>query len=111
MDHAFQNATIHTSRFDTAMQLKTTYEKPGVKYVQGLMLLHTPAEMTLYAVPYQDSPLPTMSKEALSIEGSDPQSQNKVAVEAHHPLPSELMNAKHDPSISFKEYMYYAAIT
>lgn len=52
-----------------------------------------------------------MSKEALSIEGNDPRIANETIISATHTLPPSLVNTKHDPSITFEEYFYYATIT
>jgi hypothetical protein len=52
-----------------------------------------------------------MNNANLALEGGDPREPGHALVGDNVPLERQLLHSSHDPSVSFEEYMYYAAIT
>lgn len=52
-----------------------------------------------------------MNNAALALEGNDPRDPNHVLVGDNEPVERQMLHSIHDPSVTFEEYMYYAAIT
>ncbi|KAH6711122.1 transmembrane amino acid transporter protein-domain-containing protein [Leptodontidium sp. 2 PMI_412] len=47
----------------------------------------------------------------LALEGNDPRDPTHPAFHNNQPVETQLLHGSHDPSVTFEEYMYYAAIT
>ncbi len=47
----------------------------------------------------------------LALEGNDPRDPAHPAFRSNEPVETQLLHGSHDPSVTFEEYMYYAAIT
>lgn len=47
----------------------------------------------------------------LALEGNDPRDPQHALTGAADPVETQLLRAAHDPSVSFEEYMYWAAAT
>jgi hypothetical protein len=47
----------------------------------------------------------------LALEGGDPRDPHHPAIGDSEPVETQMLHSIHDPSVTFEEYMYYAAIT
>ena len=47
----------------------------------------------------------------LALEGNDPRDPTHPAFHDNQPVETQLLHGSHDPSVTFEEYLYYAAIT
>jgi hypothetical protein len=47
----------------------------------------------------------------LALEGGDPRDPHRPVIGDSEPVETQMLHSIHDPSVTFEEYMYYAAIT
>lgn len=52
-----------------------------------------------------------MNNATLALEGNDHRDPNHVILGDNEPVERQILHGIHDPSVTFEEYMYYAAIT
>jgi hypothetical protein len=51
------------------------------------------------------------SNAGLALEGNDPRDPAHAAIGDNEPVETQFLHNSHDPSVTFEEYIYYAAIT